>query len=47
MQQVLTHGTVEDVRQLDLDEAAREIDYIHLPADVENLWLMFLETRHE
>lgn len=47
IQQVLTHGTAQDVRQLDLDEVAREINHLHLPPDVENLWRMFLETRHE
>lgn len=28
LQQVLTHGTAEDIRDLDLDEVAREI--VHL-----------------
>ncbi len=45
LQQVLTHGTAEDIRSLDLDEVAREIDHLHLPEDIESLWRRFLEAR--
>jgi hypothetical protein len=45
LQQVLTHGTAEDIRRLDLDEVAREIDHLQLPVDIESLWRRFLETR--
>lgn len=44
--QVLTHGTAEDIRQLDLDDVAREIDNLHLPEAIESLWRTYLEKRH-
>ena len=44
--QVLTNGLAEDIRQLDIEEVAREIDYLHLPKEVESLWRMFLEARN-
>ena len=47
LQQVLTHGMAEDIRSLDKDEVAREIDHLQLPADIESLWRRFLETRGE
>jgi len=46
LQQVLTHGTAEDIRKLDFNDVSREIDHLHLPADVESLWRAFLEKRH-
>lgn len=46
LQQVLTHGTAEDIRQLDLDKVAQEIDHLHLPADIERLWRTYLNTRY-
>ena len=45
LQQVLTHGTAEDIRKLDKDEVAREIDHLHLPTDVERLWRTFLAAK--
>jgi hypothetical protein len=45
LQQVLTYGTVEDIRHLDFNEVAREIDHLHLPVDIESLWRTFLEAR--
>lgn len=46
IQQVLTHGRMEDVAGLNLDEIAAVLDEIVLPDDVRSLWQMFLETRH-
>jgi len=46
IQQVLTHGRAEDIRALNLDEIAVELDEIILPEDVRSLWQRFLETRH-
>ncbi|MBN2551085.1 MAG: hypothetical protein JXB15_18125 [Anaerolineales bacterium] len=46
IQQVLTHGRAEDVRNLDVDEIAAVLDEIILPADVRSLWRRFLEMRH-
>jgi hypothetical protein len=46
LQQVLTHGRAEDIRTLDLDEIAAELDKMILPEGVRSLWEHFLETRH-
>jgi hypothetical protein len=47
IQQVLTHGRVEDIRTLNLDEIEALLDEIILPEDVRSLWQLFLETRHD
>jgi hypothetical protein len=44
--QVLTYGTAEDIRQLDLDEVEREINQLYLPSEVVSLWRAFFENRH-
>ena len=46
MQQVLTHGRMEDIRALDLEEVAAALDNLSLPEDVRSLWQRFLELRH-
>jgi len=46
LQQILTHGTAEDIRRVDLDEVAREIDALELPADIDRLWRTFLASNH-
>ena len=45
MQQVLTHGRMEDIRALDLKEVAAALDNLSLPEDVRSLWQRFLELR--
>ena len=45
MQQVLTHGRMEDIRALDLEEVAAVLDNLSLPEDVRSLWQRFLELR--
>ena len=45
MQQVLTHGRMEDIRALDLEEVAAALDNLSLPKDVRSLWQRFLELR--
>jgi hypothetical protein len=45
IQQVLTHGRMEDVRTLDLDEIETLLDELSLPEDVRSLWQVFLENR--
>ena len=45
MQQVLTHGRMEDIRALDLKEVAAALDNLSLPKDVRSLWQRFLELR--
>lgn len=46
LKQILTHGTAEDIRRLDLDEVAQQIDQLQLPADIERLWRAFLNARN-
>jgi hypothetical protein len=46
IQQVLTHGRMEDVRALDLDEIESVLDELIMPEDVRSLWQHFLEFRH-
>jgi len=46
LQQILLHGISEDIRRLNKNEVAREIDHLKLPADIERLWRTFLATRH-
>jgi hypothetical protein len=43
--QVLLHGRAEDVRTLDLEEVAAQLDDLHLPPHMYRLWRMFLEAR--
>ena len=43
--QVLLHGRAEDVRTLDLDEVASQLDDLNLPPHMHRLWRRFLETR--
>ena len=45
IQQVLTHGRLEDIRALNLDEIAAIFEELSLPEDVRSLWQLFLETR--
>jgi hypothetical protein len=45
--QVLSHGTAEDIRQLDFDEVEHEIEHLVLPPEVDSLWRTFLESRHD
>ena len=46
IQQVLTHGRIEDIRALKLDEIVAVFDEIILPEDVRSLWQHFLESHH-
>ena len=46
IQQVLTHGRIEDIHCLNLDEIVAVLDDIILPDDVRALWQRFLERRH-
>lgn len=38
IQQVLTHGRMEDVKTLDFDEVERELPNMRLPTHVRDLW---------
>lgn len=45
LRQVLLHGRTEDIRTLDLDEVAAELDKLALPYHVYSLWRAFLDQR--
>lgn len=45
IRQVLLHGRAEDVRTLDLDEVALQLDNLNLPPHLHRLWQAFLELR--
>ncbi|HED03265.1 MAG TPA: hypothetical protein ENI60_00630 [Candidatus Fraserbacteria bacterium] len=45
LRQVLLYGRSEDVRRLDLDELADQIDDLNLPQEVESLWQTFLRRK--
>lgn len=46
LRQILTHGLARDIRRLDFDEVARELDDLHLPPEIDALWRTYLEKRH-
>jgi len=46
IQQVLTHGRLEDVRTLDVDEVSDLLDDLILPDDVRSLWKTYLGWRN-
>jgi hypothetical protein len=45
IRQVLLHGRAEDIRTLDLEEVARDLDDLDLPQDIYRLWTAFLGIR--
>jgi hypothetical protein len=45
VQQVLTHGLLEDVRELDFDEVRRLLPELSLPDDVRRLWEDYFEDK--
>jgi hypothetical protein len=45
LRQLLLHGRAEDIRGLDLDELARELDELRLPGELYRLWKRRLERR--
>ena len=46
LRQTLMYGRAQDIRALDLDEVARQLDDLHLPPALYDLWQRFLEVRH-
>ncbi len=47
LRQILMHGRSEDIRKLDLEQVESELDQLSLPPDLNQLWKMFLESRHD
>lgn len=45
MKQILTHGRMEDVRALDVEEIRRELDNLGLPPEIHSLWERYLESK--
>ncbi|MCC7352216.1 MAG: hypothetical protein IT330_00560 [Anaerolineae bacterium] len=45
LRQILTHGKMADIRALDLDEVARELEALNLPPHIYSLWKRYLEVR--
>jgi len=45
LRQVLTHGRADDIRRLDWDEVARELDKLNLPLEIDSLWQRMLASR--
>jgi len=45
LRQVLTHGRADDIRRLDWDEVARELDKLNLPLEIDSLWQRTLASR--
>lgn len=45
LRQTLVHGRAEDIRRLNLAEIERELEQLHLPRDVYDLWRRYLESR--
>ena len=44
LRQVLTHGRMQDIHALDLQEIRRELDALDLPPHLYSLWKQFLES---
>ena len=44
IRQVLLHGWTEDVHELDLDEVARLLPDLRLPAHIDRLWRTYLAS---
>jgi len=42
LKQTLLYGTADDIRRLDLDEVAENIDHLQLPPHIARLWRSFL-----
>lgn len=46
LRQILMHGRAEDVRKLDYREIYQELDELHLPQDIDDLWRKYLGKRY-
>ena len=47
LRQTLLHGRAEDIRRVDFDEIARELDHLQLLPEIDHLWRTYLEYRNE
>ncbi|MCR4406295.1 MAG: hypothetical protein NUW24_05150 [Anaerolineae bacterium] len=45
LRQVLMYGRAQDIRAVDLEEVARQLDGLDLPPALHDLWRRFLEVR--
>jgi hypothetical protein len=47
LRQTLLHGRAEDIRRVDFDEIARELDHLQLLPEIDHLWRTYLEHRDD
>ena len=45
LKQTLTYGRAEDIRKLDIQEIALELESLNLPEEIHSLWKRYLEYR--
>ena len=45
--QTLTYGRAEDIRKLDIQEIAVELESLDLPEEIHSLWKRYLEYRDQ
>jgi len=46
LERILTHGTMADVRALDLAEVEEALPTLNLPRHVRSLWRSYFDRRH-
>jgi len=44
--QILSNGTISDIRKLDLDEVEQALPSLNLPLNIRVLWRDYFEWRH-
>lgn len=45
LKQTLIYGRAEDIRKLDIQEIAVELEFLNLPQEIHSLWKRYLEYR--
>jgi len=45
LKQTLIYGRAEDIRKLDIQEIAVELELLNLPEEIHSLWKRYLEYR--
>lgn len=45
LKQTLIYGRAEDIRELDIQEIAVELESLNLPEEIHSLWKRYLEYR--
>lgn len=47
LKQTLIYGRAEDIRKLDIQEIAVELESLNLPEEIHSLWKRYLEYRDD